>query len=263
MSTSQLYDALVSHYRKPGISGNEGELLLPEVQPPGSTRRCDLLRVGLWASRGRTIDVHEIKVSRSDWLRELDDPAKAEAWWPHSSRFWIVAPPKMIQPEELPDGWGLMVPPTRANHRRFKTVVEPATRTAHLSMELLAIVLNRLENIHEAAMHKRQEQHREELFKAVKHEREKSATSALTFDVKDRLALLEKLEAAIGMRLDQYSFSTERGRITPEQLGEALREYTADHAALQHRKQRLDQLTEQLSRTASGVLQQLARGDRR
>jgi len=77
-TTAQVLAALIRHYRKPG-EARSGEILITEPQAPGSSRRCDLLRVGMWASRGTGIDVHEVKVSRADWLRELDDPAKAEA----------------------------------------------------------------------------------------------------------------------------------------------------------------------------------------
>ncbi|GAA2695653.1 hypothetical protein GCM10010412_088680 [Nonomuraea recticatena] len=63
--------------------------------PGTSGRRCGYPRVGL-GSRGRTIDVHEIKVSRADWQRELAAPGKAEAWWLCSHRFYIVAPPGLI-----------------------------------------------------------------------------------------------------------------------------------------------------------------------
>lgn len=53
---------------------------------------------------------HEIKVSRSDWLVELRDPSKAEAWKQYCDRWWLVAPRDIVKPEELPEGWGLLVP---------------------------------------------------------------------------------------------------------------------------------------------------------
>lgn len=256
MITTQLYDALMGHYRKPGTLNGDGELLLPEVQPPGSTRRCDLLRIGMWASRGRTVDVHEIKTSRADWQRELDDPAKAEAWWPYSSRFWIVAPAGMIRPEELPDGWGLMVPPARTGHRRFKTIVEPALRTPALNMDFLAILINRVENIHEAEIRRLLEAHRSEVFTAVRSERERVGTTALAPDLKDRLEFLERLEKAIGMPLDRYSFGS-GNRITSDELATALREYTRDHAALQRRAADLERMVGNLRDAAGRVLGRL------
>lgn len=63
LSAATVLGALQRHYRRPGADRN-GEVLIPEAQAPGSNRRADLVRVGVWASRGVGIDVHEIKVSR-------------------------------------------------------------------------------------------------------------------------------------------------------------------------------------------------------
>lgn len=53
---------------------------------------------------------HEVKVSRSDWLTELRDPEKAEAFRPYMHHWWLVVPDASIVREgELPEGWGLMV----------------------------------------------------------------------------------------------------------------------------------------------------------
>jgi hypothetical protein len=53
---------------------------------------------------------HEVKVSRSDWLTELKDPGKAEAFRPHVHYWWLVAADKAIVRDDLPEGWGLLVP---------------------------------------------------------------------------------------------------------------------------------------------------------
>src|SRR5690242_11175870 len=110
MTTTELLDRLRAHFIKPDDTW-AGAVCLTEVTAPNSTRRADLVHIGLWASRGAGgIDVCELKTSRSDFRRELEKPAKAEAWWPYSSRFWIVSPSEHITPPgELPEGWGLMV----------------------------------------------------------------------------------------------------------------------------------------------------------
>ena len=56
----------------------------------------------------RALHGHEIKVSRGDWLRELQDPSKSAAWSRYCDRWWLVAPPGVARREELPAGWGLM-----------------------------------------------------------------------------------------------------------------------------------------------------------
>lgn len=80
-----------------------------------SGARCrgwaDVIVMGLWPSRGLEIIGIEVKVSRTDWLRELKDPEKGE----NVARFcdsWFLAvnDPEIIRPGELPKSWGLMAP---------------------------------------------------------------------------------------------------------------------------------------------------------
>jgi hypothetical protein len=54
----------------------------------------------------RTVGI-EIKVHRSDFLREVANPDKAAAFSDHVTDFWIAAPPGVANPAELPVGWGL------------------------------------------------------------------------------------------------------------------------------------------------------------
>ena len=73
-------------------------------------RKLDVLVVSLWRSRGYELDGVEIKVSVSDWRRELKEPAKADWWWEHVHRFWVAVPSKIAATvrTELPSGWGLL-----------------------------------------------------------------------------------------------------------------------------------------------------------
>lgn len=64
---------------------------------------------GGWRNR-QTIHGFEVKVSRADWLTELRDPEKALAWSRFCHGFWLVAADKSIVRDDLPDGWGLLVP---------------------------------------------------------------------------------------------------------------------------------------------------------
>lgn len=73
-------------------------------------RTIDLVVMDTWPSSGLPLHGHEIKCSRSDWLRELKDPAKAEEFRPYMTYWWLVVPDaKIVRPGELPDGWGLLV----------------------------------------------------------------------------------------------------------------------------------------------------------
>lgn len=79
-------------------------------------RICDYMAFDLWtggygAGRvGPMLHGHEVKVSRADWLAELKDPEKAEAFKQFCDYWWLVVSDRdIVKPGELPDGWGLMV----------------------------------------------------------------------------------------------------------------------------------------------------------
>ena len=79
-------------------------------------RTCDYMALDLWpggygAKRtGPMLHGHEVKVSRSDWLTELRDPEKAEAFRRYCDFWWLVVSEKsIVKVGELPIGWGLMV----------------------------------------------------------------------------------------------------------------------------------------------------------
>ena len=71
-------------------------------------RTADAIVIDLWPSSGNAIHGFEVKVSRSDWLTELNDPTKAEAFRPFCHHWWLVVPDPTIVRGDLPDGWGLL-----------------------------------------------------------------------------------------------------------------------------------------------------------
>lgn len=86
-----------------------GWITMGEVSPPRCPRRFDALSIMGWMSRGFEALGFEIKVSRADWLRELKDVAKAEPLVRLCTRWWICAPPGVVEEAELPEAWGLLV----------------------------------------------------------------------------------------------------------------------------------------------------------
>lgn len=127
MNAQELTDRLRRHHIKAG-DDMPGGVFMTEVVL--GSRRADALYVGFFASRGKRLTGFEVKVARSDWLAELDQPAKAEVWHPHCHSWYVVAPDtEIVRPEELPDGWGLMIPdPNPRTKTRMKVVVKAATR---------------------------------------------------------------------------------------------------------------------------------------
>lgn len=66
-------------------------------------RWADAVAMNLWPSRGMEVNGFEIKVSRSDWQRELKNPAKAESVQQYCDRWWIVTAPGIVKDGELPN----------------------------------------------------------------------------------------------------------------------------------------------------------------
>ena len=256
-TTAQVLDALMGHYRKPG-EDRDGEILITEPQAPGSVRRCDLLRVGMWASRGLGIDVHEIKVSRPDWLRELDDPAKAEAWWPYCSRFWVTTPPGIVAPAELPEGWGLMELPSRG--RRFRVKVAAASKTPEVTIALLTELLRRADNARLAQIGALRREHDSEIYRVRSERAARQAEAQIPVEVKGRLDLLGKLEEALGMPLDAYGGwpLIPPTRITPGEAATLLTD-TREHVTAQRRGEQAKRIRDQIEATAMRLLEQARR----
>ncbi|MEM9467771.1 MAG: hypothetical protein AAGA90_20530 [Actinomycetota bacterium] len=106
-TTSELLAALANRY--PSSEGQWINLTEVPQHPQQGGRRIDFLAIHTWGSRGYAHHGHEIKASRSDWLRELKDPSKADPWIRRCHRWWLVTPPDVVQPGELPDTWGHLV----------------------------------------------------------------------------------------------------------------------------------------------------------
>lgn len=255
VSTSGLLAALMHHYRKPGTA-RDGCILITEPESPGpQRRRCDLIHIGV-ASRGRGIDAHELKVSRSDWLRELDDPAKADAWWPYCSRWWVVAPPGIVQVGELPPGWGLMEPQSRG--RRFRVRAEAAVKEPHLTLGLLAGLLARADNERLAEMEAMRQEHRSDLYQQAQKVRSEQEFRGMSRATQNRLDALKAIEEAAGIKVDEYAWrgETPLTAARPEEFVAAL-PGVAGHVAAQHLLAEAQRIRGELRMTAKQALAQL------
>lgn len=91
--------ARAEHVRQVGFFGDG---------PKGGPRSCDFMAMELWPASGMPLHGHEVKVSRSDFLRELAEPEKAETFRRYCDRWWLVVPDLGIVGSDLPDGWGVL-----------------------------------------------------------------------------------------------------------------------------------------------------------
>lgn len=224
-SAADLVKALDRHYTGGlGHADENSHACYQEVTAPDGRRRCDYLAVSLWSSRGLTIDAHEIKVSRSDWLRERSQPAKAEAFWSSCSRWWIVVPDESIVKEhELPEGWGLMVPPAAARARSMKVLVAPAVRRLEsVPIGLLTRLLTRDREITRQWVHDARWDGKNEGLQQGRDEATRMRQShggLMSYNDREKVQFVERASKQFGRDLLSQDYLT---RVGPEEFAAAL-----------------------------------------
>ena len=73
-------------------------------------RSADVVAMNTWPSRGLAVHGIEVKTARSDWLRELKDPAKSASVQRFCDRWWLAtSDDKVCRLDEVPQLWGLLV----------------------------------------------------------------------------------------------------------------------------------------------------------
>lgn len=228
-TTADLMVRLQRHYIKPG-EPMPGGVFIEECGLNGNHQqsRCDALYAGFTSTSGRLLIGHEVKASRADWRKELDSPGKSDKWADQCHAWYIVAPSvEIVPPQELPSGWGLMVP--GKSKTRMTVVVKAmvhADRTP--SWEIMRSILARYDTlrasaIRSAANDARDVAHRE--MEAKLSERlEHAKIEPMTYEHRTRLGVLERFERAIGMELSMYGDLGADGvlHVQPEHLAAAL-----------------------------------------
>jgi hypothetical protein len=210
-------------------------------------RSADVVAMNTWPSRGLAVHGVEVKVSRSDWLRELKDPAKSASVQRFCDRWWLAtSDDKVAKIEEVPEAWGLLV-------LRGKALVQvkeaPALTAEPLTRGFVAMLLrNATAGIIQQRMGKRTE--REGDVANAVAERAVTSLKAL----QDRVSAFE---AASGINLaDRWGELRD-----PQKLGEALRALLALGSPygldkLEHAKREADRMSSQLA-TAIEVVRAL------
>lgn len=184
-------------------------VFLEEVQAQvakGGLRSADAIAANLWDSRGYKIIGFEIKVSRADWLRELKNPAKADAIAEMCDEWIVVTPPGVVQPDELPQSWGLL----ELHGQRFMAVVKPPKLLgrAPLTRQFVASMLRRAVAVGEREI---QAATQESIEKVRVEERAcmQITIDRRTKDYVDLLKRLDELKAKTGIDLFDYRLSTD------------------------------------------------------
>lgn len=75
------------------------------------SRHADAVALGVWPSRGYELHGYELKRSRGDVQKELDDPSKADAVGKFCDYWWLVVEDlAIIDGLVIPETWGILVP---------------------------------------------------------------------------------------------------------------------------------------------------------
>lgn len=85
---------------------------VPDSTGVDKVRTADALAMNLWRSEGLHLHGFELKVSRADWRKEMQDPTKSHAIKRFCHRWWLVAPKDVAKLEEIPADWGWYTPTT-------------------------------------------------------------------------------------------------------------------------------------------------------
>ena len=137
ITTGELRTAMTRHWKAPSYA------IMWEVGDATGARHsrlADAAIMGLWPSRGIDLEGVEIKTHRSDWLRELKAPEKADRIAQYCDFWWVHATPDVVKHEELPPGWGLRI----YDGRIWTTPVPAVRRQAEpMTREFLAALLRR------------------------------------------------------------------------------------------------------------------------
>ena len=104
-STEAIYKLLGDRY-----SGPEWAYLMevPDGTGMKKQRTADAIAIGLWSKNAGQFHGFEVKSSRSDWQKELQEPYKSQSWRKVVTSFWLVAGRGVAKLEEVPPDWGFL-----------------------------------------------------------------------------------------------------------------------------------------------------------
>lgn len=239
VTTAALRVAMTRHWKAPihAIMWEVGD-----ATGARHSRLADAVIMGLWPSRGINLEGVEIKTHRSDWLRELKDPGKAEQIGRYCDFWWIHATPDVVRPEELPPGWGLRV----YDGRIWTTPVEAVQRQAEpMTREFLAALLRRSDQQNE----KLARDHADQVLvkeRALIEERIKVQVAERTRYSASLANIADEFEKATGLsvkELSSYGEATRAARMTAALMKQDL------HSPYEG----LEQLVRQLRQTADAA----------
>lgn len=199
MTTPQLFELLSKKYPAPAFA------FLGNVRNTTGfvrdIRTADALSLGLWPSRGMYLTGFELKVSRSDWLHEFKQPAKADEICKYCD-FWylVVSDTALVQDGELPKTWGLMA----VEKGKLKIIKEaPFNKPMAMDRPFLAGFLR---NVQENYFPKKDLMKFREIAVKEAEQSLKYKVDSVQSDLKELQEALDKFENSSGVKIEKWSF---------------------------------------------------------
>jgi hypothetical protein len=155
---------------------------------------ADAISMSLWPSHGLHLEGYEIKVSRSDWKRELINPVKAEKFAARCDKWWLVTTENVVDDEsEIPINWGwILANEGGLSIKRKATEHEPVPMDKNFLAALLRGAGKVSDSEVEAIVEKRVAELRKNIDREIEYAVERK-TGRAGEDTK----LVEKLRAAL------------------------------------------------------------------
>lgn len=205
-------------------------------------RRADAVAFGIWPSRGHALIGIEIKRSRGDVQKELDEPRKADAVGKFMDEWWLVVESeKIIDGLVIPSTWGVLAP----RHKVLRVVrkapsLSPASMSRGFAAAMIQHVLRTyvpradLEKV-QAEIAERAKLDRSEDHRAADH------------DLEDLREMVAEFEEKAGIKIHKY----DSGR-----MGEAVRlaldaRNSLGQTAIENQIRSLERTSEQHERLAA------------
>lgn len=205
LRTEQIKAALRTRFCQP-----EWALFFEVADGTGASQRrwADAMAMNMWGSRGLALHGFEIKVSRSDWKRELANPAKAESIAGLCDFWSIVAPKGMIPLDELPPGWGLLE--VDADLRITQRVTGPKNpNPAGFTRSFVASLLRSAAKVDESIIRGAIDIARSDWEKTVE-ERIHQRTDHIRSEGAEALKVIEEFKALSGIDLGSYRWDAQK-----------------------------------------------------
>lgn len=184
-------------------SGGRTAILFEVANSTGfeRSRSADAIVMWCWPSDGLELHGLEIKVSRSDWLRERVNPKKADDIAKFCDRWWLVTSPGVVrEADELPPSWGWRVwdgSVLRVMKDAAVTPAEPVNRS------FLGAVLRNAGRASEGTLNRARAEVREAIDEEVERRVQQQLRTRTPDKVAELITAVEAFEDATGIKLQE------------------------------------------------------------